>query len=94
MANVLLVSVSSVAFNGTDTLMVDGNVSTQESGATHDLGAFSRTISIKTLGVYNTSIQLNNKILDEGQDFAADAGHNLSWTVRYLGGGFGILGLV
>lgn len=91
MANILWVLVNDIDLSSEDTAEVTAEVTTQEGSTIHTIGTMNRTLSIKTLGLYNTVLQVNNKILDEAADYASDNGHGQTWTMRYLCGGFGSL---
>lgn len=91
MANILIASVTDAYLSDEDVMTVSMKVFCQEGSSIANLNETSRSINLKTLGVYCTTAQLNNKILDKAAEYAAEQSHDETWTPRYVIGGFGSL---
>lgn len=54
------------------------------------------TVTLKTLGVYRTAVQMNQKVMTEAKAFVEDT-YSIdadSYAAEYLSGGYGLLNLL
>lgn len=96
-SNVLHVHVTEIA-SAVGELVVQPVLSIRVgSGSTEIItDTLSPTISLKVLGIYRTSIQLNKKIMDTVKSYLEDA-YSIDpddYAAEYLSGAYGLLNLL